>query len=118
MKTISIATGCELGRMVRSKQGHDKDDYFAIVGIVDEKHVLIADGKSRKLEKPKKKQVKHLRLRPTVLADIAKALEAGQPLTDSDLHKALRAAAEQDALNYIGPQGRSYQKEECAFVQE
>lgn len=31
-----------------------------IVGIYDDEHVLIADGESRKTEKPKKKKLKHL----------------------------------------------------------
>ena len=39
----------ELGRVVFSKQGHDKGKAFLVVGLVDETYVLIADGDSRKL---------------------------------------------------------------------
>jgi LSU ribosomal protein L14E len=44
-----------IGRIVKSKAGRDKDRIFIIVGVADEKHVLIADGDLRKIEKPKKK---------------------------------------------------------------
>ncbi len=49
----------EVGRVVRSKAGHDSNDIFAVVGI-DETHVFISDGKQRKVEKPKRKNPKHL----------------------------------------------------------
>lgn len=50
-----------LGSIARSTAGRDKDKIFVIVGVLDEAYVLIADGRSRKIEKPKKKKLKHLR---------------------------------------------------------
>lgn len=52
----------ETGDLVISAAGHDKDKYFIVTGLIDEIYVWIADGKSRKLDKPKKKKVKHLKL--------------------------------------------------------
>ena len=49
----------EVGRVVRSKAGHDSNDIFAVVGT-DENYVFISDGKQRKVEKPKRKNPKHL----------------------------------------------------------
>lgn len=49
----------EVGRVVRSKAGHDSNDIFAVVGA-DETYVFISDGKQRKVEKPKRKNPKHL----------------------------------------------------------
>jgi large subunit ribosomal protein L14e len=49
-----------VGRVVRSKAGRDKGRFFLVVGVADEEHLLIADGDLRKLEKPKKKKLKHL----------------------------------------------------------
>ncbi|WP_019134701.1 KOW domain-containing RNA-binding protein [Kallipyga massiliensis] len=53
---------CELaiGQVVRSKAGHDKGKVMVVLEQVDAKHVLVVDGDSRPLEKPKKKRVKHL----------------------------------------------------------
>lgn len=49
-----------LGQFVKSKAGRDKDKVFIVIGIENEQFVYIADGDLRKLEKPKKKKVKHL----------------------------------------------------------
>jgi ribosomal protein L14E/L6E/L27E len=49
------------GAVVVSLAGHDKGGLFAVTGIIDQSYVLIADGKSRKTEKPKKKKLKHLK---------------------------------------------------------
>ena len=51
-----------LGQLVVSLTGRDKGCICAVVGISeDEGYVLIADGKIRKVEKPKKKKLKHLK---------------------------------------------------------
>ena len=52
------------GIIVRSKAGHDKGQLFVISGVSDENDgcVYIADGKSRRIEKPKRKKLKHLEL--------------------------------------------------------
>ncbi len=54
------------GSVVRAKAGRDKDSYF-IVTDISGKFALIADGKSRKLEKPKKKNLIHLQATTTVI---------------------------------------------------
>jgi large subunit ribosomal protein L14e len=80
----------ELGRVVLSRQGHDKGKAFVVIGLVDEKYVLIADGDSRKLEKPKKKQAKHLVPKPYVTAEILDAILRRAQTADSDIRKALK----------------------------
>lgn len=51
-----------LGRLVMSSAGRDKGCICAVVGFPDEKgFVLIADGKLRKVEKPKKKKLMHIK---------------------------------------------------------
>ena len=54
------------GSVVRAKAGRDKDSYFVVLDVLD-KFALIADGKSRKLEKPKKKNLIHLEATKTVI---------------------------------------------------
>ena len=49
-----------IGTVAQSAAGHDEGVLFAVIGFADEKHALIADGKVRKLEKPKKKKLIHL----------------------------------------------------------
>ena len=77
----------ERGRLVVSRQGHDKGRMFIILEVTDGDYVTIADGESRKTAKPKKKKMKHLIPKPA-LAVLA------QSVTDSDLRKAIKAANE------------------------
>ncbi|MBQ9375811.1 MAG: KOW domain-containing RNA-binding protein [Ruminococcus sp.] len=47
------------GSIVKAIAGREKDSYYVAVGIHDG-FVEIADGKERKLEKPKRKNIKHI----------------------------------------------------------
>ena len=102
----------DVGRVVLSKQGHDQGSWFMVLRSVDEKHVLIVDGRTRKLEKPKKKQTKHLRAKPVRLTEIAERLAAGQPVLDSHIRTALKALTDQEEQKVC------QKKEECALVKE
>lgn len=68
------------GSVVRSTAGHDKDTYFVVVGV-DGRKVFIADGKERKLEKPKCKNIRHISVTDKTL-DLAE-------ITDKKLRKLL-----------------------------
>jgi len=99
----------ELGRVVLSKQGHDKGNAFLVVGLLDETYVLIADGDSRKLAKPKKKQAKHLIPKPYVATEILDAISKQAQTADSDIRKALKT--------YLNTScSRPQDKEDTAFV--
>ena len=49
------------GQIVKSVKGHDKGDLLMIADF-DEKRVLLCDGKQRKLNKPKVKNLRHVEL--------------------------------------------------------
>lgn len=49
-----------LGKLAYSKAGRDKGRFFIIVGIINSEYVYISDGDMRKIEKPKKKKIKHI----------------------------------------------------------
>lgn len=50
----------EKGLIVCATAGRDKGRYFAVLEA-DKGYALIADGRTRKLESPKRKNAKHLR---------------------------------------------------------
>lgn len=56
----------KIGMIVRSAAGHDRGN-FLVITAVEGDFAFIADGKERKLEKPKKKRLKHLKLTNTVI---------------------------------------------------
>ena len=48
------------GQVVRSKKGRDEGKVFVITEIIDKDFLYLVDGKLRKLDRTKKKKVKHL----------------------------------------------------------
>ncbi len=48
------------GQLVKSKAGRDKDRTFIIIAIIDDEYVTIVDGDLRRVEKPKRKKIRHL----------------------------------------------------------
>lgn len=79
----------EIGRVCYSKRGRDQGRYFVIVDVIDDNYVLIADGVMRRLNKPKKKKLKHLSLKPIVIESIANKLKASEKVFDAELKSAI-----------------------------
>ncbi|MGE5473542.1 MAG: RNA-binding protein [Ignavibacteriales bacterium] len=80
----------ELGQIVLSKCGRDKKKYFFVV-LVDKskEYVFIADGDLRKIEKPKKKKLKHLV--PLYMDETVKEkLQIGSKITNAELKKHIK----------------------------
>ena len=107
----------EVGRVVTSIKGHDKGRLFLIVASINDRYVLIADGDTRKLEHPKKKQLKHLRWEPVLAPDALCESEKRAKTADSTIHKLLKP------LSHLHTNGstradRITDKEEYALVQE
>jgi len=83
-----------LGRLVLSRAGRDKGHYFLIVGVEGEEFVLLSDGDTRKILRPKKKKIKHVRLKPSVCEDIADRFQRGAAVYDQDIRQAIFALTE------------------------
>ena len=69
------------GSVVRALAGRDKGGFFVVLGV-EGCYVLIADGKRRRIQTPKRKNLKHLAPTDTVLQ--------GSIETNPQLRKALR----------------------------
>ena len=80
-----------IGVVCTSRAGHDKGRAFVIVGVYDENHVLLCDGETRKLSRPKKKKQMHLHIEPQKAEENGKRVTEGKPLLDADVRKALSA---------------------------
>ena len=53
----------EIGSIVKSMAGKDKDSYFCVVEL-NGSYCFLRDGKIHKLEKPKRKKFKHVQISP------------------------------------------------------
>lgn len=85
------------GRIVQALAGRDKGGLFCVVGMDHErKRLLLADGRRRKLARPKAKQLFHVKH----LADgfdhpAIQKLRQGEALSDKELRRALAAFRDQ-----------------------
>ena len=79
-----------LGRVAQSTAGRDAGKLFVIIKVLDEKYVLISDGKLRTEEKPKKKKVKHLFFYDSVSEDIRNLILENKQVSNSMIRKFLQ----------------------------
>ena len=76
-------SGRVTGRVVYSVAGRDGKRPFIVIGVTDDGRALIADGKLHTLEKPKKKNLAHLRITDGEIAT--------DGLTNEKLRESLRS---------------------------
>ncbi|MBW7452808.1 hypothetical protein ACFOLF_20270 [Paenibacillus sepulcri] len=84
----------EIGRIVQILRGKEEGGYAVIIGIVDEKFVLIADGDKRRFDQPKKKNVLHLRMQPVVSHEVTDSMRETGRVTNAKLRFAIQKAAQ------------------------
>ena len=80
-----------LGQIVYSKAGRDFGRKFIVIGIIDETYLYISDGSLRRIEKPKKKKIKHLTMTIEVIEAIQMKLNKKEKVTNSEIRKALNS---------------------------
>lgn len=78
-----------IGRIVYSKAGRDKDKYFMILDVLNEEFVYLVDGDLRRLERPKKKKIKHLIFTDKICDEVKDIILKGKRLNDATLRKAI-----------------------------
>ena len=91
------------GWIVRADAGRDKEGIFCVVGVDQEEHrLLLADGKRRRVARPKRKKLGHV----CCLTDhlhmydhpVVRSLQRGEPVSDRALRRALAAFKEGTTL--------------------
>lgn len=82
-------TDLDLGQIVKSKTGRDAGRVFVVFGKVDDNHVLIVDGSLRRVDKPKKKKIKHLAKMNLVSNEIKEMLLNNEKINDSFIRREL-----------------------------
>jgi ribosomal protein L14E/L6E/L27E len=79
------------GQAVRSLTGRDRGRLYVVVGFAPP-YVLVADGRDRGADRPKKKNVRHIGVLKYVDEGVAAKIAGGAKATDRELRAALRAA--------------------------
>ena len=84
--------------IVISTAGRDQGKLFYVIGT-EGVYVLIANGKDRKLERPKRKKLKHVRFVTRTDSRVAAKLRAGEKVLNSELRRDLAAFRQELAQN-------------------
>lgn len=87
--------------LVVSKAGRDRGQLFYVIDA-DEQYVYLADGKSRRLEKPKRKKRKHIEQIPRTESRIAEKIRNGEKVLNSELRKELASFGQKQSQNQGG----------------
>ena len=80
--------------IVISLAGRDEGKFFYVIDT-EENFVLIADGKGRKLENPKRKKLKHVRRVSRTETRVAAKIQNGDKVLNSELRRDLAAFGQQ-----------------------
>ncbi|MBD5147953.1 MAG: hypothetical protein HDT19_04100 [Oscillibacter sp.] len=80
--------------IVRSNAGRDKGKLFFVLAVEGE-YLLLADGKSRKAESPKRKKRRHVLFVEESSTRLAEKIKSGEKITNSELRRTLAACREE-----------------------
>ena len=82
--------------VVVSKAGHDQDKWFYVIGE-DQEFLLLANGKDRPLDKPKRKKRKHVQKVLRSETRVAAKILSGDKVLNSELRRDLAFLARENA---------------------
>lgn len=84
----------EIGQIVKSNAGRDKGRLFIVFDIIDGKYVMIVDGDLRRLDNPKKKKIKHLKIYNKVFEEIQSKIQENKKFNNAYVRKLLNSFKE------------------------
>lgn len=83
------------GNLVISKCGRDKNNFFIVVQIKED-YVFLCDGDMRKVDKPKKKKIKHVQPTSKFSDYINECIKEGKTLTNKELRNEICKHVKED----------------------
>ncbi len=86
-----------VGDIVLSKMGRDSGRHYIVMNVSDN-FVYICDGDFHKVDKPKKKKVKHVEKTEGFSEYVADKLEEGTKVTNTELRRTIAEFEEENGL--------------------
>lgn len=83
--------------IVVSLAGRDQGKFFYVLST-EEGYALLADGKTRRLENPKRKKLKHIRFVARSDSRVAQKIMAGDSVLNSELRRDLAILGQELAV--------------------
>lgn len=79
------------GMLAISKAGHDKDSWYVVLNV-EENKVFLVNGENRSVDRPKEKKLKHLQPVNEVPEILQEKLQNGKQWTNEEIKRALKIA--------------------------
>ena len=80
--------------IIRSDAGRDKGKLFVVLAVEGE-YLLLADGKSRRVESPKRKKRRHVLFVAAEETRVSEKIKNNEKVTNSELRRTLAAYREE-----------------------
>ena len=87
-----------MGQLVTSSAGRDQADVYLVVGIKQNKYLLLVNGRERKVKNPKQKNIRHVNVLEAIALGVAEKLQADMKITDEEVRQAIRVLYKPDNL--------------------
>ena len=78
----------DIADIVISKNGRDEGKQFIVV-VIEDGYALLADGRCRRVEKPKHKKMKHCELVKPGVSKTAEKLRNNERVTNNEIRRGL-----------------------------
>ncbi|MDI3328212.1 MAG: KOW domain-containing RNA-binding protein [Alicyclobacillaceae bacterium] len=89
----------DVGDIVEVRQGRETGRFMVVIGRLDDRYVWLADGDRRTVERPKKKNVLHVRPTGKKAEVVVERLHTMGRVTDADLRFSIRRFLRDEAGN-------------------
>jgi len=87
-----------IGQLVTSSAGRDLASVYLVIGIKDNNYLLLVNGRDRKYNNPKQKNIRHVNVLEAIAQGVAEKLQSGNPVTDEELRQAISVLYKPDNL--------------------
>ncbi|MEJ6949561.1 RNA-binding protein [Natronospora cellulosivora (SeqCode)] len=88
-----------LGEIVISKAGRDINNAYIIVEKENDAYVKVADGINKRVEYPKRKNIKHLKLTGDIVEELSIWLDKGKRIRNEDIKLYLKDYQKNEEAN-------------------
>lgn len=88
-KGRDVPVPIRIGQVVTSRAGRDSGKFYVVIDVLDDRFVLVADGETRRLKNPKKKNKRHLLFYDTVIDEVTEGMANRRRISDKRLKELL-----------------------------
>lgn len=78
-----------IGQLAVSNRGRDRGEPYLVLETIDEAFVYLVNGNKRRIDNPKRKNVKHLQFYPAVAEHLAQQWEAGLRVGNAEVRRVI-----------------------------